>query len=249
MLVGLAGGALSGAFGVGGGIIMVPLLITFAGMDQRRAAATSLVAILPTAVAGSFSYLAAGRVDGIAAGMLAIGGIVGGWLGARLLRRIALRWLRWMFIVFLVLVTVRMLIVLPPRNEGLTEHSLAAILGLIGIGLAVGIASGLFGIGGGVIVVPALMTVFGFGDLTAKGTSLLMMVPTSLSGTVTNVRGRVVDLRAGLFVGIPATVASFGGVALAFTMSPTVSAWLFAALLIAATIQLTVRAIRIQRNT
>ena len=62
-MIGLVGGLLSGAFGVGGGILMVPLLITFAGMDQRRASAASLAAIVPTAVVGSITYLANGEVD------------------------------------------------------------------------------------------------------------------------------------------------------------------------------------------
>jgi uncharacterized protein len=248
VVVGVVGGLLSGAFGVGGGIIMVPLLITLAGMDQRRASATSLVAIMPTAIAGSITYLVAGRVDWIAAGLLAIGGIVGGWLGAMLLRRIPLGWLRWLFIAFLLLVAVRMLILMPPRDEGVLDHTVPGALGLVGIGLAIGIASGLFGIGGGVIAVPALMTVFGMGDLTAKGTSLLMMVPTSTSGTIANVRGRVVDVRAGLLVGIAATISSFGGVALAFLMSPAVSSYLFAGLLLAAAVQLSVRAIRMHRR-
>ena len=98
------------------------------------------------------------------------------------------------------------------------------------------------------IAVPALIALFGAGDLIAKGTSLLFMVPTAVSGTVNNVRGRVVDLRTGLIVGVAATIASFGGVALAFVMPPVVSSVLFAALLLAAAIQLAVRAWRMRRS-
>ncbi|MFW8746156.1 TSUP family transporter, partial [Mesorhizobium japonicum] len=50
LVIGVLGGILSGLFGVGGGIIMVPLLTMFAGMDQRHASATSLIAIVPTSV-------------------------------------------------------------------------------------------------------------------------------------------------------------------------------------------------------
>ena len=122
-----------------------------------------------------------------------------------------------------------------------------AALGLVAMGLFVGVASGLFGIGGGVIAVPALIAVFGLGDLIAKGTSLLFMIPTAVTGSVNNTRNRLVDVRAGLIVGVAATVASFGGAALAFVMSPAVSSYLFAALLLVSVVQLTVRAIRMRR--
>ena len=71
ILTGAIGGVLSGLFAIGGAILMVPLLVWRAGMDQRRAAATSLVAIIPTAVASSATYLAHADVDIVAAGLIA----------------------------------------------------------------------------------------------------------------------------------------------------------------------------------
>ncbi|MCU1406908.1 MAG: Permease, partial [Glaciihabitans sp.] len=68
LIAGLLGGLLSGAFGVGGGIIMVPLLLALAKMDERQASITSLSAILPASIVGSIAYLAAGHVDLLAAG-------------------------------------------------------------------------------------------------------------------------------------------------------------------------------------
>jgi uncharacterized membrane protein YfcA len=245
-ITGVVGGLLSGAFGVGGGILMVPLLINLAGMDQRRASATSLVAIIPASIAGSLTYLAKGQVDVLASLFLAIGGVVGAYVGTRLLRRLPLGLLRWLFVALLVVVAIRMLLVVPPRGDGHIEITWATALLLVAVGLFIGVASGLFGIGGGVIAVPALIALFGAGDLVAKGTSLLFMVPTAVSGTVSNIRARAVDLRSGLVVGIAATVASFGGVALAFVMPPVVSSVLFAALLLAAAVQLGVRAWRLR---
>src|SRR6187549_103824 len=98
LLIGVAGGLLSGMFGVGGGIILVPLLMAFAGLDQRRAAATSLLAILPTAVSGSVTYALHGEIDYVAAGIVAVGAIGGAVIGAALLQRIPVVWLRWIFI-------------------------------------------------------------------------------------------------------------------------------------------------------
>ncbi len=247
LLVGAIGGVLSGAFGVGGGIIMVPLLIWLAKMNQRQAAASSLIAIVPTAIAGSATYLVAGEVDLFAALFLAIGGIGGSLIGTRLLRRLPLGVLRWGFIVLMIGIAVRMVLVIPERGGHLVEPSVWAALGLVALGLFIGIASGLFGIGGGVIAVPALIAVFGLGDLLAKGTSLLFMIPTAISGSVNNVRGKLVDVRAGVVLGITATLTSFGGAALAFLMSPQVSSYLFAALLLVAIVQLTIRAIRLGR--
>ena len=116
--IGIAGGLLSGAFGVGGGIILVPLLVTFAGLDQRRASAASLLAILPTSIAGSVTYIANGEIDYIAAGLIAIGAIGGAIVGANLLKRVPITWLRWMFVALLLLVAIRMLLVAPERGAG-----------------------------------------------------------------------------------------------------------------------------------
>jgi uncharacterized membrane protein YfcA len=74
------------------------------------------------------------------------------------------------------------------------------------------------------------------------------MIPTAVSGTVANTRAGIVDLRAALVVGVAATLASFGGVAIAFLLSPEWSAWLFAALMVIAAVQLTVRAIRLRKK-
>jgi uncharacterized protein len=247
-LVGAAGGLLSGAFGVGGGVLMVPLLIAFARMDQRRASATSLAAIVPAAIAGSIAYLANGEIDLIAALFVAIGGIVGSWVGSWLLRRLSLGWLRWLFIALLIAVAVRIVLVTPVRGDRLLELDAVSIIGMIALGIVIGIASGLFGIGGGIIMVPAFIALFGMSDLVAKGTSLAVMIPTAVSGTVANTRAGIVDLRAALVVGVAATLASFGGVAIAFLLSPEWSAWLFAALMVIAAVQLTVRAIRLRKK-
>lgn len=245
--IGIAGGLLSGAFGVGGGIILVPLLVTFAGLDQRRASAASLLAILPTSIAGSVTYIANGEIDYIAAGLIAIGAIGGAIVGANLLKRVPITWLRWMFVALLLLVAIRMLLVAPERGEPLALTFWLA-LAYLALGLVMGVASGLLGIGGGIIAVPGLIGIFGISDLIAKGTSLLVMIPTAMTGTATNYRNGLVDLRTGLIVGAAAAVASIGGAFIALALAPRLAAILFAILLVAIAIQLGVRAIRAQRG-
>jgi len=241
--VGILGGLLSGAFGVGGGIIMVPLLVWLVGLDQRQAAATSLVAIIPSAIAGTIQYAVRGEVDVVAGLLVALGGVGGALVGTRLLRKLSLGWLRWLFIALLVLVAVRLFFEVPSRDSVL-EYSPGVVVALVLIGVAMGVASGLFGIGGGVILVPVLIAFFGMSDLLAKGTSLLAMIPTSVTGSIANSRAGLVKLSDGLIAGVAAVIASFGGVALAFWLPPQLAVILFAAFILLVVVQLVVRAIR-----
>ena len=243
LLIGAAGGLLSGMFGVGGGIILIPLLMAFAALDQRRAAATSLLAILPTSISGSITYALHGEIDYSAAGIVAVGAIAGSFIGTALLRRIPLVWLRWLFIALLVGTALRLLFLEPERGEPLPLTWLLAG-GYVLLGLVMGIASGLLGVGGGIIAVPALVAVFGISDLIAKGTSLLVMVPTTISGTIANRRAGLVEVRMGLIVGAAAAIASIGGATIALALPARAAAILFAVFLVAIAVQLTVRALR-----
>jgi uncharacterized membrane protein YfcA len=242
-LTGALGGFLSGMFGVGGGIVMVPLLMLVAKMDQRRATATSLLAIVPTSLVSAIVYGVNGEVDVVAGLLIAAGAVMGAPIGSRLLRRLPLDVLRWMLVALLVVVALR-LIFFEPGRGGDFEFSPLNVAGLVVLGLFMGVASGLFGIGGGVIAVPALIAVFGMGDLLAKGTSLLAMVPTALSGTIANLRAALVRVKEGLTVGIAAAVASFAGVACAFIVPPSLSGVLFGLFLIAVATQIVWRARR-----
>ena len=107
-----------------------------------------------------------------------------------------------------------------------------------------GVASGLFGIGGGLIAVPGLVGLVGETDLVAKGTSLVVMIPTALIGTWGNARRGFVAVVPSLLLGLAAAASSFGGVALAFAMPARLSAVLFAVLLLAVAAQQAVRAVR-----
>jgi len=244
LVSGAVGGLLSGFFGVGGGIVMVPLLMIWAGMNERRAAATSLVAIVPTAIAGSITFGVAGQVDLTTAVLIGAGAIAGAPLGALLLRAVPLLWLRWLFIAGLLAAALR-LILFEIERGGQVELSFGVGVALVALGLIMGVASGLFGIGGGVIAVPVLIAVFGAGDLVAKGTSLAAMIPTAIAGTIPNLRAGLVDLRQGVIVGVAAVVFSQLGVVLAFIVPPAISGPLFGVFLILVVTQLVVRAIRL----
>lgn len=107
--IGGAGGILSGLLGVGGGVIMVPLLVLWAGSQQREAHALSLGAIIPISLASVVTYGAAGKVRIGYAVALAIGSIVGARIGASLLARVEERPLKITFGVFLGAVSILLL--------------------------------------------------------------------------------------------------------------------------------------------
>ena len=81
----------------------------------------------------------------------------------------------------------------------------------------------------------------GLADLLAKGTSLAAMIPTAISGSIANARRGLLDVRAGLVVGLCATGFSFAGVALSFLLPARISGVLFAALLLLAALQLALK--------
>ena len=245
--VGLAAGLLSGLFGVGGGTVIVPMLVLLLRFDQRLAAGTSLAAIVPTATVGVISYAVHGSVAWIPALILAAGAVVGAQIGAWLLARIPQNALRWGFVAFLAVVIVMLFVVVPARDAELVL-TVGSVIGLVALGLFTGIMAGLLGVGGGVIVVPALMFLFGTSDLIAKGTSLLMMIPTAVSGTVGNLRRGNVDLLAAGLVGVAACTTTAVGAWLATLMSPLTANILFAVFLTFIAVQMAVKAIRARRS-
>ena len=108
ILVGLVGGFLSGMFGVGGGIVMVPLIMWVLGHDRHTAHATSLAAIFLIASSGVVAYASAGSMDASIGLALGLGGIVGGILGATLMHRMSPRGLQLVFALLLVGAGLRM---------------------------------------------------------------------------------------------------------------------------------------------
>ncbi len=108
--VGVLGGVLSGLLGVGGGIVMVPLLVLWVGYAQRDAHAISLGAIIPISLASVLTYGVAGKVHPGEAALLTVGSIAGARIGAGALARIHERPLKLVFGLFLGAVAILMLV-------------------------------------------------------------------------------------------------------------------------------------------
>ncbi len=179
---GLCGGILAGLFGVGGGIVMVPLLGGLLGLDQHRAQGATLAAmLLPTGLPAVLEY----RRRGVATSLPLVAvlilaflfGITGGSLLANLVPSGPLRW---GFAGFLVLLSVRTFLGKETAEEDRRTKSFD-LSGLwtwgLPIGVLAGLLSGLTGLGGAVVVIPLLITKFRMSQHEAQLTSLVMLLP------------------------------------------------------------------------
>jgi len=109
ILIGLVAGFFSALFGVGGGIVIVPLLLVVAKFDLRPAAATSLAAIGITAAAGVITYVVHGQVEPAYAALVGVPAAFGAAAGSSLQQRLPVRTLSFLFAVLLVAIAIRML--------------------------------------------------------------------------------------------------------------------------------------------
>ncbi len=229
VLVGLAAGLVSGLFGVGGGILIVPGLVFLVGMDQRLAHGTSLAAIAPIAAAALVGYWLDALVFWEATPLLIAGSVVGAFIGTLLLDRVPIRTLQVGFAVLALVTAVRLFF----SVEGApTDLDVPLGLALIAVGLAAGAVAGLMGVGGGVLMVPAMIILFGIPDAVAKGTSLAVILPTAIVGTVRNVARENADLRVASAVGMGGIVSAFVASRIAIDLDPRLSQALFGALLV-----------------
>ena len=244
--IGLVAGLLSGMFGVGGGVIIVPALVLLVGMAQKRASNTSLAVIVPVAVVGIISYAVSGHLNVTAwvpGLILGAGGVLGSLIGARLLPRVPVPVLQLGFAALLVVAIVSLFLVVPSRGEPF-PLSVWSALGLVGLGLAVGVLSKLLGVGGGIIIVPALLLIFGVSDLLARATSLIAMVPTAIAGTVDSVRSGQADFVGAALLAVGAILTPPIGTWLAQAVDPFTGNALFAVFLAAIAVQLVVRGVK-----
>ena len=230
VVVGVLAGFLAGLFGVGGGILIVPGLVLAAHMDQRLAHGTSLAAVLPISIASLLTYATHDNVDWSVALWLAIGAVAGAVIGTKLLHVLPHRTLGLLFSAILIISAIRLFISTDADGRGaVTPITVAALLV---VGLATGILAGLLGVGGGIVMVPAMILLFGIPPVVAKGTSAAVIIPTAVMGTLRNRKKGNADLRAAAIIGVAGIVtAALGGI-LADNMSDDLSNVLFATLLV-----------------
>ncbi len=235
--VGVATGFLSGLFGVGGGILMVPCLVLLLGMEQRRAHGTSLGAMVLISASALGGFLLEGSVAWLPGLLIFAGSSVGVTAGTSLLNEVPIRSLRIGF-ALLLLATAARFLAFAPDTDGHGDITVALAFAYVACGLATGLLSGTMGVGGGVIMIPALILLFGFVDPTAKGTSLLVILPTAVVGTLRNRHSGNIDPKSALVVGASGVATAFVGALGASALSPRLSGALFAILLIVSAVQM-----------
>lgn len=211
-LTGLFAGILAGFLGIGGGTVLVPLLVTL-GYDYQQAVATSTLSIVITAISGTVQNWRLGFLD--FKRIIAIGfpAIITAPIGAYLTELFADYWLKAAFglllLINIYLVRLRKRLKARekqdfPETESprqIPQSKSKAALARIGTGSAAGLLAGVFGVGGGVILVPLQILLLGETIKTAIQTSLAVIVITAISACVGHaVQGNVLWIE-GLLLG------------------------------------------------
>ena len=205
LAIGFAAGILSGMFGIGGGIIMVPAILAaglVASTDFNIATACSLFAIIFLSPTGSYVHLKANHLNVRYGLVLGVSGVVGGVIGSYVSNPLNPDWLEGGFAIFTVFMGVQMALKNgkrsprpPDRKEpvctpehGSQESSECTVRNpfpyLVLLGLGAGVLAGFMGVGGGLIIVPVLV-MLGVGIHVAVGTSLLAIIFTATGSVAT----------------------------------------------------------------
>ncbi len=185
LVAGLGIGTMASMIGVGGGVFMVPLLaLTGLVATTQEAVGTSIAGVIFTSLSSSVAYWRRGTIR-VGLGLAVMpGALIGAWLGAYLSHHISSGWLAVAFGLFLLYPAGVMILgkqpkeLFPAKSEG-GGHSVVGTW----VGLIAGLTSGLLGLGGGTVMVPALMLTLGLDIREAVATSLFVMVPSAALAT------------------------------------------------------------------
>lgn len=110
IFIGIIAGLICGFFSSGGGLILVPAFMYFLDMKDAKARGTAVACMLPMVVTSSIFYYKENYIKWDIGIMCALGGIIGGIIGAKLLKKLQTKYVRVIFIIFLLFVSIKMLI-------------------------------------------------------------------------------------------------------------------------------------------
>jgi uncharacterized protein len=182
ILVGFVAGVLSGLFGVGGGVVTTPAVNTLLGGTAIQAIATPLPVILPASIVGAYTYAKAGEASFRAARWAIPPGIAGAVGGAYLTELVNAHLLLVITAVLMAWTAVQVIRGHGPRiawTKGATPGWKYSAIGAVA-----GFVSGLLGVGGGIVMVPALTLAIGMPLKRALGTSLVVIAALVVPGTI-----------------------------------------------------------------
>ncbi|MGH2528793.1 MAG: sulfite exporter TauE/SafE family protein [Actinomycetota bacterium] len=181
-LVGFIAGILSGLFGVGGGTVTTPAINVFLGGTAIQAVATPLPAIFPTSLVGAITYGRAGEVSFRAFGWAVGPGVAGAIIGAGLTDAVNAHLLLVITAVLIGWTAVQVIRDRRPRTAWERGKTPGWKYGAIGF--VAGFVSGLLGLGGGIVMVPAFTAILGMPLKRALGTSLVTIAALVIPGTI-----------------------------------------------------------------
>lgn len=177
--LGVALGAMGGLFGIGGGLIAIPVLGLWFGLDQQMAQGTALVMSVPNVLVALYRYNQRNRIDLRQALPLVVMSFCFAWLGAMLAVGLDQRIIRWGFVGFLLAITLYNLIKLYGAAAQAPTGSRYGWPWFGALGALAGTTGGLFGVGGAVVAAPMLTSVFGTSQVVAQGMSLALAAPST----------------------------------------------------------------------
>jgi len=189
-LAGFVASVFGSMVGLGGGFIIVPVLRIFFGLSPPVAAGTSLALVIANGASSSVSYLLQRRVDLRTGWLVAAGGIPGGVFGALAVKNATPRLFDWLFATFLILVAADIIANRRKRSQAAAAEKTPAILAM---GFVVGFVSSLFGVGGGVILIPSLLYFTALPVHIISATSQFAILLTSPVGFITHALQRDVE--------------------------------------------------------
>jgi uncharacterized membrane protein YfcA len=201
-------GVMVGLLGIGGGVVLVPAMVYLLHYDQHMAQGTSLFILLPPIGLGALrEYWKNGQVDLRAGIYCALGFLIGGYGGGKMAVPMPSNVLQAIFGCFLMMSAVLLWrkaraadAPVPVETDSLRENPLRG-LGIFLMAGFCGIAAGMVGIGGGVLLVPLLSLLFGFSQHKAQGTSLIALIPpTGLLAFLAYWKAGYVDLPTGVLL-------------------------------------------------
>lgn len=227
ILIGVSLGVLGG----GGSILTVPILSYVVGMAPKAAIASSLVVVTITSVVGVIPHARAGRVMWRTGVWFGGAGMVGAFVGARLSVLFPARALMIAFGVMMVLTAIAMFRRASRRPQ--IDVPWEAKLGLSLLqGFLVGTVTGLLGVGGGFLIVPAMVLLGGIAMECAVGTSLVVIAMNSLAGSVGHLGDAHIDWPITLVVSGVAAIGAWLGGRLVGRIDPTILRRTFGVLII-----------------
>jgi uncharacterized membrane protein YfcA len=211
--VGSALGFFGGLFGIGGGIIAIPMFVLGFGMEQPIAQGTALVLMVPNLVGGWWRYSQRHPVGWRAALTIAVSGTATTALLAHFATSIDPVLLRYLFCLFIAILAIRLL--MRHRHSGPTEGASLQGFRLSLVGMLGGSSMGLLGIGGGLVATPLIIGWLKQRQTVAQSLSLALVAPSSAVALLTYARAGHVAWSLGLPMAVGGLLTVSAGVAVA----------------------------------